>query len=238
MRGTIRMASLALAMMIVAGVAQANPCTNNYGVVVQCNAANGNINNNSNAQQQQQQQGQQQKAYGGKATATGGSANNQNTVTNSNTVTNTNNVANSNANTATANNSGNAQSVNFDDRSAPAFSVASPAAGPCTGFSGGASFSLLGGGGGFALGTIEKDCRKDQHIIIGLSDPATHAQAAHEWYAMDADLFGHDNMDPTQPPKQTSELTTAAPTQTASAEPAPYCNANWPTVIKIAHGCN
>lgn len=60
---------LAAAMVLATTAASfANPCTNNYGVVVQCNAANGNINNNgfyptntnSNAQTQSQQQNQQQ----------------------------------------------------------------------------------------------------------------------------------------------------------------------------------
>lgn len=113
--------------------------------------------------------------------------------------------------------------------------VPSPASGPCTGFSGGFAFNSIIGGGGLSIGTIEKACRQDEHIRIGLSDPVTAPQARHDWFSMDGDLFGHANMDPTAPPAgtQTSALAPAAPIAAPlqTAEAGPICGDNLPKVL-------
>lgn len=146
--------------------------------------------------------------YGGNATASGG-------------------TSSATGGAASSNSGGNNIAVNTE-RSAPGFAVASPSAGPCSGFSGGMSVSTVFGGGGLSYGEVEANCRKDQHIIIGLSDAATHAQAAKEWYAMDADLFGHANADPTLPPPAQQSSTSATP---AAIQPEQTADAGKPECI-------
>lgn len=113
----------------------------------------------------------------------------------------------------------------------------SPASGPCVGASYGGALGLSMITIGGSASTIEEACRQDEHIRIGMADPQTRPQAERDWYALDATLFHHDNMDPTMPPKQTSALPMdATPVQTASAASgSDYIGPpNAPTVTKMA----
>lgn len=98
-----------------------------------------------------------------------------------------------------ANITANGGNVNFQ-RSAPSFSLPSPASGPCVGASGGFAISLPVGGGGASFGSIDDKCSGRELVRIGLGNPVTAPQAIHDWFAMEATQFNHDNVDPSPPP--------------------------------------
>lgn len=179
-----------------------------------------NTNVQGQQQGQAQGQGQIQKAYGGNAAQ-------------SQSLSNTN--TNENNNTATASNSGNNQNTSFNDvHQAPAFAGGLAMSGQCTGEGFNAALSLVGGGGAIGYASVEKNCRKDIHIALGLSSgqPEVVAQAKKDWFAMDADLFGHANADPTLPQTGSTSETPAAiaPEQTADATPAECVGKNSKTI--------
>lgn len=163
--------------------------------------------------------------YGGSASATGGAA--SSTATGGNA---------SSSSSSSSNSGGNTQNVNQSDTlQAPAVSSFIAASGPCTGVSGGGALSFAGFGAGFSVATLEEDCKKRELLRIGFASGNAHvqAEAAQGYDMMWADAFGGGK----PASQQTGSLPVATTTQTADASPA-YCNANWPTVIKLAHGCN